>query len=62
VLADTGDEARTAAKRRAEAQARGAAPRVRSHWFSPAHHDVHAQFPDRVAGVLTAAAREGFFA
>ena len=62
VLADTGDEARTAAKRRAEAQAKAAAPRVRSHWFSPAHHDVHSQFPDRVADVLTAAAREGFFA
>jgi pimeloyl-ACP methyl ester carboxylesterase len=62
VLAETGDEARTAAKRRAEAQAKAAAPRVRSHWFSPAHHDVHSQFPDRVADVLTAAAREGFFA
>ena len=61
VLADTGDEARTAAKRRAEALAR-AAPRLRSHWFSPAHHDVHSQFPDRVADLLAAAAREGFFA
>ena len=45
VLADTGDEARTAAKRRAEAQARAAAPRLQSHWFSPAHHDVHSQYP-----------------
>jgi pimeloyl-ACP methyl ester carboxylesterase len=62
VLADTGDAARTTAKRRAEAQARAAAPRLRSHWFSPAHHDVHAQFPDRVAELLAAAAREGFFA
>ena len=61
VLADTGDEARTAAKRRAEALAR-AAPRLRSHWFAPAHHDVHSQFPDRVADLLAAAAREGFFA
>ena len=61
VLADTGDEARTAGKRRAEALAR-AAPRLRSHWFSPAHHDVHSQFPDRVADLLAAAAREGFFA
>lgn len=62
VLADTGDEARTAAKRRAEALALAAAPRLRSHWFSPAHHDVHSQFPDRVADLLAAAAREGFFA
>lgn len=62
VLADTGDAARTAAKRQAEARAQAAAPRLRSHWFSPAHHDVHSQFPDRVAEVLAAAAREGFFA
>jgi pimeloyl-ACP methyl ester carboxylesterase len=62
VLADTGDAARTAAKRRAETQARMAAPRLQSHWFSPAHHDVHAQFPDRVADLLARAASEGFFA
>jgi pimeloyl-ACP methyl ester carboxylesterase len=60
VLADTGEEARTAAKRRALARAQ-AAPRLRSHWFSPAHHDVHSQFPDRVADLLAAAARDGFF-
>jgi pimeloyl-ACP methyl ester carboxylesterase len=61
ILADTGDEARTAAKRRAEARALAAAPRLRSHWFSPAHHDVHSQYPDRVAAVLAGAVREGFF-
>ena len=61
VLADTGDEARTAAKRRAEAQARGAAARLQSHWFSPAHHDVHSQYPDRVADLFASAARDGFF-
>jgi pimeloyl-ACP methyl ester carboxylesterase len=61
MLADTGDEARTAAKRRAEALAMAAAPRLRSHWFSPAHHDIHSQFPDRVAKLLLAAVREGFF-
>jgi pimeloyl-ACP methyl ester carboxylesterase len=61
VLADTGDEARTTAKRRAESQALQSAPRLRSHWFSPAHHDIHSQFPDRVADVLITAAREGFF-
>jgi pimeloyl-ACP methyl ester carboxylesterase len=62
VLSDTGDEARTAAKRRAEARARADASRLRSHWFSPAHHDVHSQFPDKVAGLLATAVREGFFA
>jgi pimeloyl-ACP methyl ester carboxylesterase len=61
VLADTGDAGRTEAKRRAEAQARAASPLVRSHWFSPAHHDVHSQYPDRVAALFTGAAREGFF-
>jgi pimeloyl-ACP methyl ester carboxylesterase len=61
ILADTGEERRTAAKRRAEGVALAAAPRLRSHWFSPAHHDVHSQFPDKVAALLGGAAREGFF-
>jgi pimeloyl-ACP methyl ester carboxylesterase len=61
VLADTGDARRTAAKRQAEARARATAPRLRAHWFSPAHHDVHSQFPDRVGDLLAAAVREGFF-
>src|SRR5262249_46609655 len=42
VLADTGDAVRTAQKRQAETRALGLAPRVRSRWFAPAHHDVHA--------------------
>jgi len=62
ILADTGDQGRTTAKRRAEAQARETAPRLVSHWFSPAHHDVHSQYPDRVADLLAAAVRDGFFA
>jgi pimeloyl-ACP methyl ester carboxylesterase len=62
VLADTGDAARTAAKRRAEARARAEAARLRVHWFSPAHHDVHSQQPEGVADVLAAAVREEFFA
>jgi pimeloyl-ACP methyl ester carboxylesterase len=61
VLADTGDPAWTAAKRRAEAQALAAARRLRSRWLSPAHHDVHAQQPERVADLLLAEVREGFF-
>jgi len=62
VLADNGDEARTARKRHAEALAKSTAPRLRSHWFSPAHHDVHAQFPDQVAELLAGMVRDGFFA
>ena len=62
VLADSGDKKRTADKRRAEALARATAPRLASHWFSPAHHDVHAQYPDRVAALLADAVRDGFFA
>jgi pimeloyl-ACP methyl ester carboxylesterase len=61
LLADTGDAVRTAAKRRAEALALATVPRLRSHWFSPADHDVHAQFPDRVAELLARAIRDGFF-
>jgi pimeloyl-ACP methyl ester carboxylesterase len=61
ILADTGDTARTEAKRRAEAVALQA-PRLRSYWFSPAYHDVHSQFPDRVADLLAAAVADGFFA
>jgi len=61
VLAGTGDEARTARKKRAEALALAAAPRLRSHWFVPAHHDVHSQYPDRVAELLAAQVRDGFF-
>jgi pimeloyl-ACP methyl ester carboxylesterase len=62
ILADTGDPVATEAKRRAEAAARGAARRLRSHWLAPAHHDLHAQFPDRVAELLGEAVSAGFFA
>jgi pimeloyl-ACP methyl ester carboxylesterase len=61
VLADTGETTRTEAKRRAEAVALQAS-RLRSYWFSPAYHDVHSQFPDRVADLLIAAVADGFFA
>lgn len=62
LLADTGDPERTAAKERAEAAARASARHLRSHWFRPAHHDVHSQLPDRVAAVLLGAVTDGFFA
>ena len=42
LLADTGDPAYTADKRRAAAVARAAAPNLRVEWFAPAHHDLHA--------------------
>jgi pimeloyl-ACP methyl ester carboxylesterase len=61
LLADTGDAARTAAKRRAEAAATASGRRVRSLWFSPGHHDLHLQFPERVAAVLAQGVRERFF-
>jgi pimeloyl-ACP methyl ester carboxylesterase len=62
VLASSGESPRTQAKRRAEALALANAPRLRSHWFTPAHHDVHSQYPDRVAELLAANVRDGFFA
>lgn len=62
LLADAGDAARTANKRRAEATALAAASRVRSIWFSPGHHDLHLEFPERVGDLLVQAVREGFFA
>jgi pimeloyl-ACP methyl ester carboxylesterase len=57
LVADTGEVAWTASKRDAvevmveRAGTAGAGP-VHVHWFSPAHHDVHAQQPDAVASVL----------
>ena len=62
LLADAGDEARTAAKRRAEATALAAGGKLRSIWFSPGHHDLHLEFPERVGDLLAQAVREGFFA
>src|SRR5213594_3911050 len=62
LLADSGDEARTATKRRAEAAALAAGGPLRSVWFSPGHHDLHLEFPSRVGDLLAGAVREGFFA
>jgi pimeloyl-ACP methyl ester carboxylesterase len=62
MLADTGDAARAAAKRSAEAAARAAGARIRSLWFSPGHHDLHLESPERVADALLQARRDGFFA
>lgn len=57
--ADTGDGLWTAAKRASVEAALGANPLVRARWFSPADHDVQAQFPEELADVLHAAAPGG---
>lgn len=36
-------------------------PRARVEWFSPADHDLHAQYPQRLAQVLHDATIDGFF-
>ena len=62
LLADSGDAKRTDAKRRAETEALAKAAKVQSVWFSPGHHDLHLEFPERVADILDGAVRDGFFA
>ena len=52
VPADTGDEAWTRDKRSAVDAAIAALPDGRAHWFSPADHDIHAQYPTELADVL----------
>ena len=60
--ADSGDVAWTHDKRVGLEVAAAVHPRSRTHWFSPADHDVHAQQPTAVAAVLLAAISDGFFA
>jgi pimeloyl-ACP methyl ester carboxylesterase len=62
LLADSGDGSRTSRKRSAEALALAAGGKIRSVWFSPGHHDLHLEFPERVAELFLQALREGFFA
>ena len=52
IPADTGDVNWTSSKRQAVDDAVAALPNGRAHWFSPAHHDVHAQQPLAVAALL----------
>jgi pimeloyl-ACP methyl ester carboxylesterase len=61
LLADTGDASRKEAKRRAEAAALTSGAKVRSVWFSPGHHDLHLEAPERVADLHLEALRDGFF-
>ena len=50
-----------ATKREAIATALSMVPVSRVEWFSPADHDLHAQYPERFAAVLHAATMDGFF-
>ncbi|MFK7918146.1 MAG: alpha/beta fold hydrolase [Ilumatobacter sp.] len=52
IPADTGDVSWTSSKRDAVSAAVTALPISRAHWFTPAHHDVHAQHPSAVASLL----------
>ncbi|MGH7335233.1 MAG: alpha/beta fold hydrolase [Candidatus Rokuibacteriota bacterium] len=61
LLADTGEAGRTAGKRRAEGTALASASKIRSQWFV-GHHDLHLQFPERIADALMGAVDDGFFA
>lgn len=58
VPADTGEVAWTRDKRSAVDAAVAALPVGRAHWFSPAHHDIHAQQPEALAAVLIEFAHE----
>ena len=62
LLADSGDGTRTSRKRSAEAVALAAGGAIRSVWFSPGHHDLHLESPERVAELFLQALRDGFFA
>lgn len=59
--ADTGDVAWSHSKHEAVDAALAALPRGRAEWFSPAHHDVHAQRPGEVADLLHRAVTETDF-
>jgi pimeloyl-ACP methyl ester carboxylesterase len=59
--ADTGDPAWTADKQAAIDRAVSVASIVRVRWFAPADHDIHAQHPAELAGVLHDATTDGFF-
>jgi pimeloyl-ACP methyl ester carboxylesterase len=61
IPADTGDAAWTASKRASVDAAVQALPHGRADWFSPAHHDVHAQHPAEVADLLHRAATKADF-
>ena len=59
--ADPGDVAWSASKHDAVDHAIAALPRGRAVWFSPAHHDVHAQQPGAVGDLLLRAVTDPTF-
>jgi pimeloyl-ACP methyl ester carboxylesterase len=61
LLAGSDDEARMAIKRRAETAALAAGSKIRSVWFTPGHHDLHLESPERVADLLLQGLRDRFF-
>ena len=61
ILADSGDDWVGHKRRAAERAVAQAGHGARVEWFSPGDHDLHIQHPDRVAGLLSRAAPEGFF-
>jgi pimeloyl-ACP methyl ester carboxylesterase len=62
LLAGSDDEARMENKRRGEAAALAAGGQIRSVWFTPGHHDLHLESPERVADLLLQGLGDGFFA
>lgn len=61
LLAGSDDEARMATKRRAEGAALAGGGKIRSVWFTPGHHDLHLESPERVADLFLEGLRDGFF-
>ena len=59
--ADSGDVAWTINKETAINNALAKLKSGRAHWFRPAHHDLHAQHPERCADILVTNYRNGFF-
>lgn len=58
--ADSGDVQWTHDKERAIERALESLTHGRVHWFRPAHHDLHAQHPNRCAEVLIDHVKDGF--
>lgn len=58
--ADSGDVSWTNDKEHSIERAMNALKRARARWFRPAHHDLHAQHPQRCAEVLVEHVENGF--
>jgi len=58
--ADSGDVSWTNDKELSIERAMASLRHARTHWFRPAHHDLHAQHPQRCADVLVEHVKNGF--